>query len=411
MLASTVRLFTTTVLALLLQTSVAQQSGGPPAPPNGGAPGPANTAPTPGRTVPTRPTTPERPTFERPIFVSGSVVISDGAPLPEPAVIEQVCNGSARRQGYTDFKGQFQFQLNQPNGMIQDASESGFGDFGGLTPGMGTQRSGGFGQTGTTNRLLGCELRAMLPGFRSNSVLLIPEGNISNLRVDTIVLQRIGPVEGTTVSMTTMQAPKDAKHAYEKAQKDFRKNKLADAEKELKKAVELYPQFAAAWSLLGAIHEQQNQLEQALADYAKALSADSRYVNPYFGLAIIASREKKWQDVLHYTNEVARLNPFAFPEAYFYSAAANYNLGNFDAAEKSARKFQSVDTEHRRPEVDLLLGKILIIKHDYAGAAEREKHYLAIAPNASNADAIRADVKRLESLVPQSGAKDPEPHH
>ena len=37
--------------------------------------------------------------------------------------IERVCNGVSRREGYTDFKGQFEFQLGLNIG-FQDASEN-----------------------------------------------------------------------------------------------------------------------------------------------------------------------------------------------------------------------------------------------------------------------------------------------
>ena len=310
-------------------------------------------------------------------------------------MIERVCNGSSRREGYTDSKGAFQIQLGQNTG-VQDATESDLGEFGSQRSASNSGSPGGLTRSG----LLGCEIRARLAGFRSSSVLLNPEENLGMLQVGTVVLERMGNVEGTTISMTSMQAPKDAKNAYEKAQKALSKDKLGEAEKDLKKAVQIYPQFAAAWSLLGMVHERQQQPDQAILDYNHSLSADSRYVNPYFGLASVALREKRWKDVVRFTDEVARLNPFAFPESYLYSAAANYNLGNLEPAERNTRKFQLLDTEHRHPEAALLLSEILASRHDYAGAAEQKKNYLSIAPNAANADAVKAEVKRLEALSP-----------
>ena len=59
-----------------------------------------------------------------------------------------------------------------------------------------------------------------------------------------------------------MAAPKDAMRAYEKAQK-IKAEKPAEAEKELNKAVRIYPQFAAAWTLLGDIHRERNDFDAA----------------------------------------------------------------------------------------------------------------------------------------------------
>lgn len=366
--------------------------------PGGGHPTGGGTTPTPGVTSAPRPTINiPNPTEQQQqlIYISGKVLLEEGTPPPEPVAIERVCNGSPHREGYTDSKGNFQIQLGQ-GGVVQDVTESNNDGY----YGSARNNSGPFGSSrGIDQRsLLGCDIRAVLPGFLSSSVPLHAEGNFGPIQVGTLLLKKMGNVQGSTISLTTLQAPGDARHAYEKAQKALAKKKLADAEKQLTKAVQIYPRFAAAWSLLGAIHEQQNQLDQASHDYSQALLADPNFVNPYFGLGVIAARQQKWQETVQFTDQVAKLNPYAFPAAYFYNAAANFNLGNLDAAEKNARKFQSLDTEHRRPEVSLLLGEILSKKRDYAGAAAQEKDYLKVAPNASNAEAVKADVKRLETL-------------
>src|SRR5215471_20463751 len=64
-----------------------------------------------------------QPTNTQPLFISGKVLVEGQGAPPEPVVIERVCNGVARRQGYTDAKGSFQFQLDQTVG-FQDASEN-----------------------------------------------------------------------------------------------------------------------------------------------------------------------------------------------------------------------------------------------------------------------------------------------
>src|SRR5690242_3760108 len=67
-----------------------------------------------GRTQPSQPTTPDRtnqPSFPdttpRPIFLSGSVRLTDGTVPPDTVMIERVCNGRVRPEGYTDSKGNF----------------------------------------------------------------------------------------------------------------------------------------------------------------------------------------------------------------------------------------------------------------------------------------------------------------
>jgi Tfp pilus assembly protein PilF len=339
---------------------------------------------------------PNTPTQRQVIYLSGTVLQPDGTPPPESVAIERVCNGQARKEGYTDSKGRFQIQLGQTY-ELQDVSET--GDISGMG-GMGGSRSAMGGSTGVDTRsLLSCELRALLPGFRSSSVMIRPEGSFGEVQVGTIILERLGgKAEGTTISLTTMQAPGNARKEYEKAQKLLGKEDLKGAEKNLTKAIEIYPRFAAAWALLGTVHQSFNQLDEASKDYQQSINADPQYVNPYFGMAQIAARQQKWQDTLRLSDQVTKLDPLAFPDIYFFNAVASYNLTKFDQSEKNARKFLSLDTEHRRPMAALLLAELLSRKQDYAGAAQQAQNYLAMAPNAPDAEQVRAKLKKLQEM-------------
>jgi hypothetical protein len=327
----------------------------------------------------------------QPVFVSGKVLLQGGGALPEPVPIERVCNSVSRREGYTDTKGQFEFQLGL-NTTFQDASESDSR----ITP-ASTPRPGGNASRRPLD-LTGCELRAVLAGYQSSVVILrLTGGDTWQYEVGTIFLKRLGNAPGTTISVTSMAAPKDAMRAYEKAQK-AKAEKPEEAEKYLTKAVEIYPQFAAAWTLLGDIHRQRNEFDAARTDYARAAAADPQFVNPTYGLTVIAMQEKKWDEAVRLSDQVLKLNAGAFPLAYFFSAAANYNLQKFEPAEDSARKFKALDTQHAHPDVCLLLSYVLSRKQDYAGAAHEIRDYLAAAPNSPDAEQLKADAKRYEDL-------------
>ena len=70
------------------------------------------------------------------------------------------------------------------------------------------------------------------------------------VNLGTIVLLK-GQEQGSTVSATTMNAPKKARKAYNRASDHLRKKKLAEAQAELEQAVKLYPLYAVAWTSLG----------------------------------------------------------------------------------------------------------------------------------------------------------------
>jgi hypothetical protein len=145
--------------------------------------------------------------MQRPIFLSGKVVMDDGTPPPDSVVIERVCNGVVRPEGYTDSKGRFSFQLGQNTAVMADASVGSAADGGGFG-GRNSRNMGGMpGRGGLSEReLMGCELRASLAGFRSEIVNLAGRRVMDNPDVGTIILKRLGNVEGLTISATSAMA-------------------------------------------------------------------------------------------------------------------------------------------------------------------------------------------------------------
>jgi TolA-binding protein len=328
----------------------------------------------------------------RSVFVAGKIVIQGGGVAAEHIAIERECNGLVRREGYTDSKGEFQFELGR-NQQERDASE---GDSDRMLTTRGGARNSLGG--GTQIRFDGCELRASLPGFVSTQVPMRVENDINVLHVATIFLTRMGGAQGNTVSVTGMSAPRDARTAFEKGRKAGSEKRYDEAVKELTRAVTLYPQYAAAWSLLGEVHRLQSHFDEARTEYGQALATDPKFVSPYFGLATIAVMENKWTEAAQYSEQVIQLNPSAYPMAYYFNAAAHYNLGKLNEAEQNARKFQQADTAHSRPDIALLLGNILAGKHEYAEAAQLYRSFLAARPDAPNAEELRKEAQRLENL-------------
>jgi tetratricopeptide (TPR) repeat protein len=351
----------------------------------------------------TRPSS--RDTVERrPIFLSGNVVVADGSPLPERAVIERICGANTRREATTDTKGYFTFQLgNRSMSMFQDASVGGGGDYSmaradGMS-GPSTSDMPGLSNSGdgvSRYELAGCELRAAVPGFRSSSVRLENVQYLSQNNVGTIVLARMGTVQGNTVSVSLLQAPKDAKKAYEKGHEALKKGKIEDARKHLQKSLEIYPKMAPAHYDLGFADQSEKKAEDARKHYSQAMEIDPVYVQPILQMASLAASEANWAETARWSEKAMQLDQIDFPVAFFYNAVANLNMGKLDLAEKSARKALQLDGGHSITRLPMLMAKILETKHDYAGAAEQIRTYLKISPDAADAAAARENLAAIE---------------
>jgi len=354
-----------------------------------------------GRTTATVPstTTPgvqtPMPEMQRPIYISGKVRLDDGTPPPETVVIERICGGAGagRPEAYTDTKGRFSFEVGRNSSMFSDASVEGTGGFGRSSQNSMTSTTSG----GVFDRqLMNCEIRAVLPGFRSDVVSLSNHHSLDSPEVGTIILHRLGKVDGRVISATSLNAPKDARKAYEKGQDQAKRAKLGDAEKSFRKAVDAYPKYAAAWYELGRVQEASKQDDEARKSYEQATSADPKYINPWLQLSEIAARKRNWEEVAATTDRALKLDPFDYPQTYFLNSVAYYNLGKYDLAEKSAREAAKLDSRHRYPQVNRLLGVLLAQRADYGGAAEHLRTYLKSAPKGADIATVETQLAEIE---------------
>jgi tetratricopeptide (TPR) repeat protein len=316
------------------------------------------------------------------------------APPGGSAAIESACNGTYRTEGYTDSKGRFSFRLgDRNNGVPQDASAGAGLGIGRVSP-SGT--SGGNASAGE-RRLDGCELRARLPGYESETISLAGQV-LSQSDIGVIFLHRLGPAEGLIVSMTSLAAPKDAQRALQKGREALAKGKREDARKSLEKATRIYPKYAEAWFELGRLQLAQGDLPAARASCEAAIRADAKFVLPYVALAVLQGAAQEWPLVEETTARVIALDPHGFPPMHFYNALAKYYQHDLEGAEKSAREAERLDRNRDIVGSWELLGSILVARRDFAGAAEQYRTYLALAPHAANATEIRTRLDRMERL-------------
>lgn len=341
---------------------------------------------------PPRPTAPDSLPSDnpmtRPTFLSGKVAIDDGTLLTDQAIIQSVCHGNVRNEGYTDSRGGFSFDLgDKTREAVALADESGVS--------MGRSNSA---HKGTGRRdMRDCELRAVLAGFSSQTVELAGKLNdFGNADVGTIVLHRLSQVEGFTISATSAMAPPKARKEYDKGIEDLKKGKLDSAQQRFSKAVEIYPKYAVAWCELGRIQVQKNDLEAARNSFHQSITADSKFITPYGELALLAMKGKQWKEALENTDALLALNPLNFPEYWYYNSLASFYLDDLAKAEKSALRCMAIDTEHKIPRAEYLLGIVLAKKGDYPDAVAHIRNYIRMSPNAPDINMAQRQIADLE---------------
>jgi tetratricopeptide (TPR) repeat protein len=336
--------------------------------------------------------------------LSGKVVMQDGSPVPQNLTIQRVCSGIAKTVAYTDAKGHFSFRWGDGSTVIADAADAGSGfSTNSSADGFGSSQSAGGGNPLASdpfgNRMMNCDVRANVAGYSSNNISLFNRRAAEGSDIGTIILHRIAGVEGSSISRTSMLAPKDAKKAFEHGLQSLLKNKPADAIKEFQQATELYPDYAEAWLNLGKLHSQMKSVMPARAAFEKAIAADSKLVSPYLELGMLYASQSNWKQSGDYLDQALKLDPVDFPQAWYASAVAYYNLQNYEPAEKSAREAVKLDPKHANPRAAYLLGLILAERKDYAGAATELTMYIQLAPDAPDIKQVKEQLAQIEKLA------------
>jgi Tfp pilus assembly protein PilF len=213
-----------------------------------------------------------------------------------------------------------------------------------------------------------------------------------------VVLKRAGAHEGSLVSMPSLTAPPEAKKAYERGVSALAKRRWLKAQKHFERAVAIWPRYAPAWTDLGETYRAESKPPEAREAYERAMQADPRYARAFLLAARLALDERRMEDGLRLSEAVLAINPIEYPEAHFYRGVANYNLKRLDEAEKSIRRAMELDTTHRLPRAERLLGFVLASEGEYRPALEHLRNYVKISPLASDVIETLELIQALEII-------------
>jgi tetratricopeptide (TPR) repeat protein len=275
----------------------------------------------------------------------GKAALADGS-FPELLVtIERVCKGKAEFAGFTGSQGRFS---------IEDSEST------------------------------GCEVRAYLPGYRSQTVPLKGEN------LGTLILRPRGKSDTPARSTKNKEFNKNAWKAYELGLDEAAKGNWHAAEYDFHETLRFFVWASPAWLSLGQVQEREGDKPGAVYSYRQAIAIDDGFVLPYVYIAALEADRGDWQATLNDSAKAITLDAESFPGLWFANAWANLNMHQLDAAEKSARQGIALDTDHRFPELEYVLGLVLLDKVDRPGAVEHLKAYLALEPQGARAAAARS---------------------
>jgi predicted Zn-dependent protease len=204
-------------------------------------------------------------------------------------------------------------------------------------------------------------------------------------------------VHSPTVSAKRLEIPGKASSEYQKGCGAYKGKRLMEAEDHLHKALDLYPDYAAAWVVLGQVLVTERKNDDAKTSCSKAAEVDPGYVASYLCLAEFAAKDSKWEEVAKFSTQALAIDPIGNPYSLYYAADAGLHFNQLTQAEMHAQAAVKLDEWHHIPELHLLLAEIYDAAGNVAGEMVQLKEFLKVAANSKDAPKVRSALALLET--------------
>jgi tetratricopeptide (TPR) repeat protein len=214
------------------------------------------------------------------------------------------------------------------------------------------------------------------------------------LRIDDSRLESEGiRATGATVSATVLSIPDRAIREYEEAQRCLNRREPDRASVHLSRAVEIAPQFVAAWNQLGVMAYQAQRYSDAEAKFRRALDSDPEAFEPLVNLGGVLLNLGRPREALAYNRRaVARRPNNALANSQL--GIAYFDLDDLDPAENYLKIAVQLDPAHfSHPQ--LTLAEIYLRRGDRPSALDQLHKFLGQHPDSPQAAAVRRAIAEL----------------
>ncbi len=208
---------------------------------------------------------------------------------------------------------------------------------------------------------------------------------------------KLAAVRSTTVSVTRLKVPSNARIEYEKACDASNKNKFEESEQHARSAIDKFQDYSTAWVMLGVILEEQHKAQEARDACSHAAAIDATYLPAYLCAAEVSARNREWEQVLNAADLALGLKSEGDPYGHYYRAMAYLHMNNPVEAKKSALQAVEIDANHDEPSFYLLLAQIYAHEGDSANAIAQLQQLLKHPADRQQEDAAKRFLAKLES--------------
>ena len=209
----------------------------------------------------------------------------------------------------------------------------------------------------------------------------------------------LSAAQATASRVTTLKVPSGARDEYGKACEASQKKKLVEAEQHLRRAIDKFKDYSAAWVMLGVVLDEQHKEQEARDACSQASTIDGKYFPAYLCLAEFSARNQEWARLLELANIALGLNSENDGYAHYYRAMASFYLNNLDDAQKNALQAAQIDLNHNYLPLYFLLAQIYAAQGDKVAAAAQLRIALKNHNDPAQEDVARRYLAKLETAA------------
>ncbi len=196
-----------------------------------------------------------------------------------------------------------------------------------------------------------------------------------------------GKPGAVSVAEAAQKVPKEARKAYARGLKLKEEGKPDEAFESFSRAIELYPDYFQALSERGDIYVSRRKLQEAADDFERALKVDPHHGHALRGAGYCKLERKEFAAAAEDFERAIAADPDNF-NAHLLHGIANVELDRRDAARASLRQALKLSPDGAA-RAHIYLANLYARERAFREAADELHAYLAINPNAPDADRLR----------------------
>lgn len=209
---------------------------------------------------------------------------------------------------------------------------------------------------------------------------------------------------GPTVGVRALQIPERARKEYSQGLEALQKGQRQQSIAHFQAAIQLYPQFAAAYGALGSAQVIVGDKQAATAAFEKALEIDENLPGACLGLATLYAQERRYADAEKQLLRARMLKPDEW-RVHYQLGELYWQMGDWAKAEVSLRRGSELHQEF--PRLHLLLLNVLALQEKYPDALAEMERFLKLFPQDSFAPQVRQKRDLLQAQIEKTGVARP----